>query len=188
MASSLKLALVVGLMAFLAATASASPKTLLAALAKAYPTSQLPRGFSAARVSRGIASLAALNHHAFGEIAITIKGPDPSDFIFYVVFGKQVDARADLADARLGGHSHLVGKVPGYTKSLSRWFTGSETRQNAQKKNVTRGLTGMFVVDGTVLVAVVTDSKHKGSGNVPGALALLKSALGHLHAVEAKLG
>ena len=182
----LKTAPVVALMLFLAATAAASPKTLLTALAKAYPDSQLPSGFSSAKVSRANPSSAAVRHHAVGEVAIAVKGPDPGDFIFYVIFSKPAEAGIDLAEARLGGTSHRVGKVPGY-KLPSSWYTGSDTSKNAQGKTVTHGLTGMFVADGSVLVAVVTDSTHKGSGNVPAARALLKSALARLHRVEAKL-
>ncbi len=185
MASSLKLALVVGLMAFLAATAAASPKTLNAALAKAYPDSQLPAGFSSAKITRVGISPVAVKHHAVGEVGVAVKGPDPGDFVFYVIFSKQADARGDLADARLGGSDHRIGKVPGY-KLPSSWYAGTYTRKNAQGKTVTHGLTGMFVADGSVLVVVVTDSVKKGSGDVPAALALLKSALAHLHRVEAK--
>jgi hypothetical protein len=186
MTRSLKVALVVAVMVLLAGTASASPKTLYEALAKAYPDSQLPAGFSSAKVTRAGVSPTAHRHHAVGEVGVAVKGPDPGDFIFYVIFSTPAEAGIDLADARLGGREHRIGKVPGY-KLPSSWYTGSDTRQNAQGRKVTHGLTGMFVADGSVLVAVVTDSTHKGSGNVPAALALLKSALGHLHRVEAKV-
>jgi hypothetical protein len=186
MMRSLKVALVMVVMAVLAATAAASPKTLYAALAKAYPDSELPAGFSAAKVTRATISVTALRHRAVGEVAVAVKGPDPGDFVFYVIFPKHADALADLADARLGGQEHRVGKVPGY-KLPSSWYAGTYT-QTTKGKKVTHGLTGMFVVDGSVLVVVVTDSVKKGSGNVPAALALLKSSLTHLHRVEAKLG
>src|SRR4029077_4500195 len=155
-------------------TAAASPKTLYAALAKAYPDSQLPAGFSSAKIPRGGVRVgsAAFRHHAVGEVAVAIKGPDPGDFIFYVIFTQHADARADLADTRLGGQQHRGGKVPGY-KLPSSWYPGTLTRTNAQGQTVTHGLTGMFVADGSVLVAVVTDSVKKGSGAVPAALALL---------------
>ncbi len=171
-----------------AATASASPKSLYTALlTTAYPDSQLPSGFSSAKVSLEQPSSKAKGHHVVGEVGVAVDGPDPDDAIFYAVFPNPSDARADLSGAKPPGSVHVQGKVPGY-KLPSIWFTGSITGKNAFGKTVTNGITVLAVADGSVLVGVVTDSADTiDSGNVPAALALLKSARRHLHAVQARV-
>jgi hypothetical protein len=165
--------------------ATASPQALYIALVTtAYPDSQLPSGSSSAKVSVFTPSGRARKYHVVGDVYVTISGPDPDDGILYLVFANRANAARDFSGATPNGKGHKVGKVPGYSIP-SAWFTGSIPRKNAVGKSVTYGITAMTVQDGSVVVAATTDSSGSmESGNVPAALALLKSALRHLHAVE----
>jgi hypothetical protein len=169
--------------------ALASPSHLYTALlTTAYPDSQLPSGFFSAKVSLQNPGSTGRSHHVVGEVAVAINGDDPEDAILYGVFPNGHDARADLANAKPSGNAHRVGNVPGY-RLPSSWLTGSITGKNAFGKTVTNGLTGMIVVEGSVLVMSVTGSADStDSGNVPAALALLKSGIRHLQRIEARLG
>ena len=171
----------------LAATASASPKALYTALlTTAYPNSQLPSGFSSAKVGLEQPTSKAKSHHVIGEVSVSVNGPDAQDVVFYAVFPTPKEARADLANAKPSGNIKVQGKVPGYTIP-SVWFNGSITGKNAFGKTVTNGVTGMAIADGSALIAaenLSTDSTT--SGNIPSALALLKSARNHLHKIEAR--
>lgn len=177
---------VVGL-ALAVGAALASPTRLYTALlTTSYPNSQLPSGFFSAKVSLYTPTSRAKSHHVVGDVQVAVDGPDVADAIFYFVFPTPADARADFNGAE-GSGVHVVGKVPGY-KIPSRWVTGSITGKNAFGKTVTNGITGMYVREGSVLVTSFTaSSESTDSGNVPAALALLKSGIRHLQRVEARL-
>jgi hypothetical protein len=168
-----------------AASASLSPHSLYTKLVTtAYPDSQLPSGFFSAKVSVGDPSSNAKKYHVTGEVDVAIDGPDPDDGIIYEVFPSPADARGLLAHPKTSGHTKVVGKVPGYSRSV--WMIGSVTGKNALGKTITDGITVMAVAKGNVLVEAFTDSAdNQSSGNTPAALALLRSALRHLAKVSA---
>lgn len=182
---------------FLAAAAITASLTVSAALASpmhlytallttSYPDSQLPTGFSTAKVSVAKPDKAK-KHHVVGEVEVDINGPDVYDLVIYAVFPNPADARADLVDAKPSPNAHRVGAVPGF-RLPSVWDSGSVTGTNSFGKTVTDGLTGMFVVDGSVIIgAVTTSADNETSGNVPAALALLKSGIRHLQRIESRL-
>lgn len=181
----------VGASTFALGTASAaiSPTKLYAALlTKSYPDSQLPNGFLSAKVGISSPSKAAKKLHVVGEVEVDVDGPDPDDGLLYVIFPKVSEAKADLARKPTGGHMHLIpGGVPGI-KLPSQLWAGSITGKNAFGKTVTDGATAVDVRKGNVVLGAITDSSdNKNSGNIPGAIALVKSGLHHLSAVEKKI-
>lgn len=169
----------------LTASAALSPQRLYTKLVtSAYPDSQLPSGFFSAKVSIGDPSDNAKKYHVTGEVDVAVDGPDPDDGIIYEVFPSAADARGLLAHPKTSGHTKVVGKVPGYSRSV--WMIGSVTGKNALGKTITNGITLMAVAKGNVLVEAFTDSAdNEKSGNTPAALALLRSALRHLAKVSA---
>jgi hypothetical protein len=168
-----------------AALASRSPQRLYTKLVTtAYPDSQLPSGFFSAKVSIGSPSDNAKNYHVVGDVEVAVDGPDPNDGIIYEVFPTAADARGLLAHPKQDKHTRVVGKVPGYSRSV--WMTGSITGKNAFGNTITNGFTLVAVAQGNVLVEAFSDSAdNENSGNTPAALALLKSALRHLARVGA---
>jgi hypothetical protein len=168
-----------------ASSAFASPSGLYTALlTTSYRDSELSSDFSAAKVSLLKPTNHAKSHHVVGEVEVDLNGPDPGDAILYAVFPSAHDARADLAQKPVNG-GHLVGKVPGY-KIPSALYAGTVSGKNAFGQSVKNGVTAAGVVKGSVLVAALTSSAdNPDSGNVPAALALLRSGLRHLSRVEA---
>jgi hypothetical protein len=172
-----------------AAVKPLTPQALYTALlTKAYANSELPTGFSSAKVSLSNPSSQAKTYHIVGEVTVAVHGPDPDDGLVFYVFRDAAGARADLAHPNLSGGTkvHIVGKVPGYTLP-SVFVTGSITGKNALGKTITNGVTGVFVATGNVIAGAFTDSAdNTDSGNVPAALSLLKSGLNHLKAITAR--
>ena len=166
--------------ALLAARADASTHGLYTALLTApYPDSQLPAGFSSAKVSVKKPNVRAGSQHVVGEVQVAVRGSDVHDCIFYFTFVTAGDARAQLSNIFVVG-VRTVGKVPGY-RLPSNWKTGS-------RANAKYGTTIMAVQDGRTLIVAVTISAHnKTSGNVPSTLALLRSGIKHLQRIEATL-
>lgn len=166
------------------ASASLSPQRLYTKLVTtAYPDSQLSSGFFSAKVSIGSPSDNAKKYHVVGEVDVAVDGPDPDDGIIYEVVPTAADARGLLAHPKPDKHTKVIGKVPGYSRSV--WMTGSITGKNALGKTITNGVTLVAVAQGDVLVEAFTDSAdNENSGNTRAALALLKSALRHLAKVN----
>jgi len=164
--------------------AYASPRGLYSALLSApYRNSELPHGFRSAKIGAATPSADAKRHHAVGEVEVAVQGPDPNDGIFYGVFPTQADAKA-VVYSRPNQNFHRLGPVPGY-RQPSAWFTGSVTGKTSSGQRVTHGVTAMAVVQGSVLVGVITDSATVTlGGDVPAARSLLASALRHLARVQ----
>ena len=124
---------------------------------------------------------------------MVLAGPDPTDRIAYGGFPNSDDAKADLHAVKPPSgadvHIHLVaGGVPGYTNLPNRMWEGSIAGKSATGKPVINGFTVVEVVKGNVLVYVFNDSVDNVSkGNVRNVLILLKSGLGYLGKVEARL-
>ena len=151
-------------------------------LTSAYPDSALPSGFISAQVTAGALSSAAAHYHAVGEVDVIVTGPDPDDLIAYQVYPTSADAVQSLAHPALRTSTavgHIVGSVPGYASS-SRWIAGAVTGKNALGTTITNGFTIVAVREKDVIVEAFTDSAaNENSGDVPNALALLKSAVAH---------
>jgi len=190
---SLLAALAVALLSALVASSAiaATPRTLYTALlTTAYPDSQLPSGFSSAKISLQTPGKNATHYHAVGEVAVEVLGPDPNDGIGYVVFANNADALGDLNHPTLSTSGAKIRIVPGGVPGLKlpgHMWTGALTGTNGLGKKITDGLTLVAVVDHGVLVDAYTDSaSNTESGNIPAAIALLRSAIRHLNAVESK--
>jgi len=183
---------IVALMFALVAGASASsaslqrtPQSLYSALlTKPFPDSQLPSGFSSARVTMLTPSSGARRYHPVGEVAVAVDGPDPDDGFSYGIFTKHSDALSELNHPTFSSSEKLrivPGGVPGFPKLPGHMWTGSVTGKNVLGKTITNGLTIVAVVQGNVIVDAFTGSAdNMESGNVPAAIALLRSALKHL--------
>jgi hypothetical protein len=155
-------------------------------LSTAFADSELPSGFFSAKVSLTNPSSAAKKRHVVGEVEVDIDGPDAADAIVFYVFPNKADALDDLNNPQSpsGTKEHVMGRVPGYGAN-SQWIVGSVTGNNAFGKKVTNGITGLFALKRNVLVGAVTlSADNPDSGNMPGALALLRSALKHLAKVQ----
>ena len=182
------------LLSLYAGAASGSPPSNAAA-AKAlytkllntpYAKSELPAGFTSATISKTAPSKNSTKYHAAGLIGVQyFGGPDAADVVIYYVFPTAADAHGDLTHPDLSsGESHPAGKVPGISEP-SLLLNGSITGKNSAGKTVTNGVTGAAAQSGTVIVAAATVSAAKTtSGNLPSTVALLKSALAHLAAVQ----
>lgn len=173
------------------AAATAAPtispaKLYQALLTKPYPDSQLPSNFTSAKVGLTNPSKSGIRYHAVGEVAVAVDGPDPDDGIGFNVFPNRSDALGDLNHPTFSGQKvHIVpGGVPGYANLPGHMWIGSITGKNAFGKTITNGVTLVAVVKNNVLVQAYTDSAdNTDSGNIPAALALIRSGLRHLSAV-----
>ena len=151
-----------------------------------YAKSELPAGFTSATISRTATSKNSTKYHATGLVGVQyFGGPDVADVVIYYVFPTAADAHGDLTHPNTSsGDSHPAGKVPGISEP-SLLVNGSITGKNSAGKTVTNGVTGAAAQSGTAIVAAATVSDAKTtSGNLPEAVALLKSALAHLAAVQ----
>jgi hypothetical protein len=173
--------------AAIAASATAAlspPKLYQALLTRPFPDSQLPSGFSSAKVGVQQPNKNGLRYHVVGEVAVSIDGPDPDDGIEFIVFPNHSDAVADLNHASFSGSAklHIVpGGVPGYAKLPGHMWIGSITGKNALGKTITDGVTLVAIAKGNVIVDAYTDSAdNTDSGSVPAALALLRAGLRHV--------
>ena len=166
---------------------AAAAKALYTKLLKTpYAKSELPAGFTSATISKTAPSKNSTKYHATGLVGVQyFGGPDVADVVIYYVFPTAADAHGDLTHPDTSGSdSHPVGKVPG-TSEPSLLLNGSITGKNSAGKTVTNGVTGAAAQSGTVIVAAPTVSVAKTtSGNLSAAVALLKSALAHLAAVQ----
>jgi hypothetical protein len=168
-------------------SAEAAAKALyLKLLQTSYTKTELPTGFSSATVSKSAPSANSTKYHAVGLVGVQYNGgPDVAGIVIYYVFPTAADAHGDLTHpARNRGDSKILGKVPGISEP-SLLLTGSITGKNNAGRTVTNGVTGAAAQAGTVIVAAASVSATKTtSGDLASAVALLKSALAHLAAVQ----
>lgn len=157
-------------------------KTLLA---KSYPDSQLPRGFSSAKISPRPLSGADENAGVVGLLTVTVKGPDRTDFIAYLVYATAADARADLGLAPnycCGAHLHVVpGGIPGSSLPSHVLLGTAPLKTGGAMRTFAIALAGIERenVDIWATTARVTRA-DRNEGNVHAAIALAHSALAHL--------
>ena len=166
--------------------AGVQPRTLYRALLTAvYADAELPSGFTAAKVSRLTPSTQGSRFHLVGEVQVVVHGPDATDGIFFVVFPNAIDARGNLAKAKVSGALHLVSdRVPTHPTLPGHVYAGRITGQTVLGGKVTDGVTLMVVAKHNVLVEAFTASADRTNrGNIHNTLLLLESALHHLATV-----
>jgi hypothetical protein len=159
-------------LAALVAVAGLTPQALLTKLLTTpIKASELPAGMFKAKpkLARQPLGPNGIKYHAVGEVAVLLKGPDTEDAFAWEAFKTHANAIADLDHPALSTSLKITDTVPGYKDSLLlRGTLSGQTLYDA------------VTVDGTVLIQAVTVSAK---GNKAGAIALLRAAVKHLHAV-----
>lgn len=175
-----------------------------ALLTAKYPASQLPKdsypnplaGYSHPNGTYSIELFKeARKAHEVGAVQLNVAASDPFDAVVYNIYASRSDAAAAMASGQLPSwflHQHLLkGGVPGYSNRPNRFWLGSERTAGHAVPSPPVALDGVaepMVVSRNVLVsAIALSGDNTNRGDVPMALALLRSALRHLHAVEATL-
>jgi hypothetical protein len=178
-------ACVVGVALFAVAASQASPQSLYRALLTSQFT-RLPSGYYSANVGADSLPDKDKRHHAVGAVLVTIDSGDAAvDYIVYPTTG-DVAGRWNEPPSKPDGvrEFHVLGTVPGYGKTRSRWVNATIEGNNAFGKKVRNGMTIMYVQRRNVIVAAATISTDNDtSGDVPGTLKLMKVAIAHLDRV-----
>ena len=106
--------------------------------------------------------------------------------MFFVVFPNAIDARGNLARAKVSGTLHLVSdRVPTHPTLPGHVYAGRISGQTVQGGKVTDGVTLVVVAKDNVLAEAFTASADRTDrGNIHNALLLLESALHHLATVD----
>jgi hypothetical protein len=176
------------------AAASAKPDASPQALYRTLLTSQyrpLPAGYSSAKVGTDALSDKDKRHHAVGAVLVNLDSGD--GLIGYTVYPTLADVAGRFREPTTrpeGVRSYTVmGTVPGFGRTRSRWINGTIEGNNVFGKKVRNGITVMYVQRRNVIVAAATVSTdNESSGDVPGTIRLMRSALAHLGRVAARLG
>ena len=164
--------------ALLAPTAGAqlSPTALYQALLKEpVDASSLPAGYRSAHVSAGTPSARAKSHHVVGEADILVsKSGTAGARVLYIVFPNSADALADWKDGLRNSPKPLL-EPPSSIAQPAVMFDVAATGTS------TIGATILGCLRGNLIVEVETTStSSKAHGDVQGAAALTRFALGHL--------
>ena len=95
------------------APAAGSPRSLYnALLTQPFRTSELPAGFTSARVALSVPGKAAREHHVVGEVEVTTKIANANTSILYLVFPTAANARADIREfLKLAAEIPIVPEV-----------------------------------------------------------------------------
>jgi hypothetical protein len=165
-----------------AAPGSQTPRSLVKSLLEApVPRSELPPGYKSPVVGRYRLTAKAKSHQAVGGVQIELRGGDAS--VTYIVFASKAGAKADWTSAKLKGISTRPG--PASLPQPSLVITTSASGRTGGKE-ITVGLTDVAYLFGNVIVQAVTSSTASAThGDVAGATALARFALGHLVDVSA---
>jgi hypothetical protein len=164
--------------------APVTPSALYGALlSTAISDSQLPHGYKQASNVRGSETAGALKYHAVGEVEINLD--QGQEAILYAVFPTHQDAvgRFQHPDPSTGVDTRHAGpsSLPKPSETLDGYVTGKD----AAGATVKNGITGVAFVDGNVIIGTDTISTHSTTGgDLPGAIALAKFAIMHLHAIS----
>lgn len=156
-----------GVVLSMAAAAGLTPQGLVATLLRApFRASELPHGFTHARVERQAVSANGRAYHAVGLVDAALAGPDTEDAVAWVVFPSHKDAVADLDNPAVGNGIKVIDVVPGIRTSLV----------------LTSTLNGATITDAAAVVGNVLVQGVVGSNAVrtPTAIILLKAAVAHL--------
>ena len=168
-----------------AALSTTSPTMLLHALAKTtYPRTQLPVGYTSAKVGNaGKLAGPSPGHTLLGTVGFAVTGPNADGLVYYSVYPNADDARAIETDPVLDPGMRIVERsVPGF-KSPGLTLTVPTTGTNSHGKTVAVTLTVASVAEGNVVAIGATVDQANSHAERP----LLQSAVRRLLAIEAKL-
>jgi hypothetical protein len=160
-----------------------SPSAVLHALSTArYPHSQLPAGYTSAKVARVSVFVGAPEKYGLlGVVTITADRPGIQGLIYYSVHSTPADARASVNHPGLGANGRIVARrVPGFSSLPGILISGTVTVTTSLGGSFTRQLTAAGVGERNVVVLAATI----GHGAHESELPLLRSAVRHLQAVE----
>lgn len=164
------------------AGASTSPAKLYQALLTT-SFKGLPSGFYSAEVGTDDLDAKDKRHHAIGAVIVTVGGEAA---ISYVVYPTKEDVAQRFREKPSTDDSQVksfrvVGKVPSYWYTRSQWINATLEGKNAFGKTVRNGATIVVVQRRNVIVTALTISTdNEQSGDVPGALRLLKAGIAHV--------
>jgi hypothetical protein len=152
-------------------------------LTRPFPDSELPKGFSSAKVI-AYPLAGAQRRLIVGALIVAVHGPDAQDDIEYSVWPTAAAAQRNFGHprARPGDRIKVIGSVPGYNAGESRLVEGSTVPIGAQHGE---GVTEASTVIGNVFVSSIAGSSHnKSHGNKAAALSLFRAGIEHLRAVQ----
>jgi len=167
------------------AALTTSPTLLLHALAKTtYPRTQLPAGYTSAKVGNtGKLAGPSPGHTLLGTVGFAVQGPNADGLVYYSVYPNANDARAIETDPILDPGMRIIERsVPGF-KLPGLTLTIPTTGTNSHGKTVAVTLTVASVAQGNVVAIGATVDQANSHVERP----LLQSAVRHLLAIEAKL-
>lgn len=142
-----------------------------------------PDGFYGGTVGRDTLGDKDKRHHAIGAVLVSF---DSEGYVSYVIYPSKDAVASRFAEKPSSDDPEVKkfevrGKVPGYWNTRSVWIDATLEGKNAFGKTVQNGATILNVQRHNVVVVVATISTDTAtSGDVPGALRLLKSAIAHL--------
>jgi hypothetical protein len=177
----------IGLVAVAASSAarSASPQSLYRDLLTK-PYTGLPSGYYSAKVGADSLNEKDKRHHAVGAVLVNIDSGDAA--VDYVIYPGASDVAARWREPPTKPEGvvqfQVMGTVPGYGRTRSRWINATVEGSNAFGKKVRNGLTVMYVQQRNVIVIAATVSTDNDtSGDVPATIKLMKSGIAHLDRV-----
>lgn len=146
----------------------------------------LPSGYYSAKVGSDSLSDKDKRHHAVGAVLVNIDSGDAA--VDYVVYPSVSDVASRWREPPTKPKDvvqfQVVGTVPGYGKTRSRWVNATIEGNNVFGKKVRNGLTLMYVQRRNVIVIAATVSTdNEASGDVPAAIKLVRAGIAHLDRV-----
>jgi hypothetical protein len=162
-----------------------SPQSLYRALLTRQYTG-LPSDHYSAKVGADSLNDKDKRHHAVGDVLVTIDSGDAVvDYVIYPTAADVAERWKEPPSSQPGVKKfQVIGPVPGYGNTRSRWINATIEGENAFGKKVTNGTTVMYVQRRNVIVAAATFSTDtESSGDIPGTIKLVKSAIKHLDRV-----
>jgi len=154
--------------------------------------SELPPGFSSAKVGDSQLSDHAKSAHAVGAVEVDVNGSDAADAFAYTIFPSVADATKDWDHGKphpVSGVKITATQVPPGFAYPAVEANGSITGTNAFGQTVTNGASNCAALVGQVVVSGITASTdNTDGGNVPVACELLKAAIAHLLKITPSIG
>lgn len=154
-----------------------------------YPDSQMPRNSYAEKPLAFAPDKAEREQHELGIVQVPVAASDQYDAVRYDFFTNGSSAKAAMEGRQEILHQHLLpGGVPGSGNLPSRFWLGSVRTKDSNGRPTIDGIALPRVVTGNIVVSAIAVSGFStNKGDVPAAVALLRSALRHLRIVEAAL-
>jgi hypothetical protein len=151
---------------------------------KPFPDSQLPAGYTGAKVTIDKPDKIDLKRKLVGRVLVEEGGGQSA--IMYTVYETAPDAAYAITHPIFdkSGDFRVMGRAPGFGKQ-SRLIVGSITGKNVFGKKVTNGVTGVSVLQGNVGVSGVSISyDNEDSGDIQAAMKMLRAGIKHLRLVR----